>query len=96
MADWPAYTPTRFPPLGLSRCPGYRQPTVWRFVDPADRPDAPAPVGPQYRTKGEALADLDRYAKDAGWAPAGVPWVEVDQETAYGVTIRMSRSIRVF
>lgn len=29
-------------------------------------------------------------------APQAVPWVEVDQETAYGVTTRLSRSIRVF
>lgn len=25
-----------------------------------------------------------------------VPWVEVDQETAYGSTVRLSHSIRVF
>lgn len=25
-----------------------------------------------------------------------VPWVEVDKETAYGSTVRLSRSIRVF
>jgi hypothetical protein len=28
--------------------------------------------------------------------PSNVPYVEVDQETAYGITTRMQRSVRVF
>lgn len=28
--------------------------------------------------------------------PSNVPYVEVDQETAYGLTTRMQRSVRVF
>ena len=36
-------------------------PGVWRFVDAEDRD-----VGPQYATRAELLADLDRYAAEYG------------------------------
>ena len=50
--------PTRFKELG------YRQdgPGLWRFYDT----ETQKAVGPQYVTKAELLADLDRYAKDFG------------------------------
>lgn len=54
MAQWPAFTPTRFPEIGLTQC----APDLWRWVDT----ETAAIVGPQYRTKAEALADLERYA----------------------------------
>ena len=46
---------------------GYRQdgPSLWRVYDITDL-DSPAAVGPQYRTKGELLADLQRYAEEYG------------------------------
>jgi hypothetical protein len=50
---------TRFAELGY-RCDG---PSLWRIYDITDTPQ---PVGPQYRTKAELLADLDRYAKNFG------------------------------
>ena len=34
----------------------------WRFVDLSD--NRSATVGPQYRTKAELLADLQRYARE--------------------------------
>jgi len=40
------------------------------------------------------LADLQ--AIDAAADRAHVPYVEVDRETAYGRTVRLSRSVRVF
>lgn len=59
-------TPTRYPELGIARITG----SIWRFVA---RDDARASFGPNvncvgssYRTKGEALADLDRFASDYG------------------------------
>jgi hypothetical protein len=36
--------------------------------------------------------EQDAINREAGL----VPYVEVDQETAYGATVRLSRSIRVF
>jgi hypothetical protein len=36
-------------------------PGVWRFVDAEDRD-----VGPQYATRAELLADLERYAAEYG------------------------------
>lgn len=54
-------TPTRFPPLGLDRI-GHD----WSCYDCTDK-ERPARVGPVYRTKMEALADLADYAKRAGW-----------------------------
>ena len=49
--------PTRFAPIGYAKiCPGY-----WSVIALDDN----AQVGPQYRTKGELLADLPRYARDS-------------------------------
>jgi hypothetical protein len=39
------------------RCDG---PGLWRIYDITDKP---APVGPQYRSKAELLADLERYGR---------------------------------
>ena len=53
-------TPTRIKSLGLARIG-----TEWRFCDISDHPGDPFPhhpVGPRYRTKMEALADLSHYA----------------------------------
>ena len=54
--------PTRYPELG------YRQDDheLWRIYS---MDGTPAAVGPQYRSKAELLADLDRYAKEYGCAP---------------------------
>lgn len=55
-------TRTRFPEIGLEK----QGPALWRFLDLSD----PRPcgyfsaVGDHYRTKGEALADLERYARE--------------------------------
>jgi hypothetical protein len=67
MANWPSYSETRFPLLGLTKIDR----VAWRFVcldwhSGGTRPDAPGTVGPQYRTKAGALADLTRYAADNG------------------------------
>jgi hypothetical protein len=66
MANWPDYSPTRFKYLGVSRC----APTLWRFVcldwnGGGTTPASPAVIGPQYRTKAEALGDLARYAESS-------------------------------
>lgn len=53
--------PTRYPELGY-RCDG---PGLWRIYDMADK-GRESPVGPQYTSKAELLADLGRYAKDFG------------------------------
>lgn len=53
-------TKTRFATLGLMRVTA----TNWRFCDVSE--DRPAVVGPHYATKTEALADLDRYAREYG------------------------------
>jgi len=71
MAQWPNYSRTRFPELGLCRMAA----GLWRFaaVGADARADGdPAPVGPQYRTRCEALADLARYHA-ACWEPPCVP-----------------------
>jgi hypothetical protein len=38
-------------------------PNMWSFFDVSTG----CQVGPIYHTKIEALADLERYARDAGW-----------------------------
>lgn len=60
-AKLPDVRRTRFPELGY-RCDG---PGLWRIYDISDH-DRAAAVGPQYRTRGELLADLDRYATEFG------------------------------
>lgn len=52
--------PTRFEVLGFAKI----KPGLWRVVA-LDYPRRPAAVGPHYRTRGELLADLDRYAFEA-------------------------------
>lgn len=47
--------PTRYPDLGYMEHGG-----IWRIVTTEDG----AAVGPQYATKAELLADLDRYAAE--------------------------------
>ena len=48
----------------------------------------------------QAVADLEeergQVERVAVAANLGVPWVEVDRETAYGSTVRLTRSVRVF
>ena len=55
-------SPTRYPELGYCKC----APGLWRIVDCTD--DKGACIGPHYRTKGELLADLARYAAEFGAA----------------------------
>lgn len=43
---------------------------LWRIVDVTD-PRRPAAVGPQYKTKAELLADLERFAAVFGATGAG-------------------------
>ena len=50
--------PTRYRELGYRR----DAPDLWRIVDR----NGDAVVGPQYRTKAELLADLDRFAAEFG------------------------------
>ncbi len=50
--------PTRYPELGYA----HDGPSLWRFVDL----DSGNRIGPQYRTRAELLADLDRYAESFG------------------------------
>ena len=52
-------TPTRFEPLGLDRIAGGRD---WSFFDCTEK--TPARVGPIYKSKAEALGDLERYARE--------------------------------
>ena len=54
-------TKTRYLSLGLGRIGA-----EWSFYDITDR-NNPARVGPVYKTKTEALCDLNDYAKRAGW-----------------------------
>ena len=54
-------TPTRFPPLKIGRIG-----REWSCYDCTDSA-SPARVGPVYKTKLEAFADLPRYAHDVGW-----------------------------
>ena len=49
---------TRYPELGYRK----DSDTLWRIVDKSSG----AAIGPHYRTKGELLADLDRFARDFG------------------------------
>ena len=56
---------TRYPELGY-RC---NAPGLWRIVDK----DTGASVGPLYRSKGELLADLNRYATAYGCDASMVP-----------------------
>lgn len=58
-------TKTRFAGLAF-----YKQaPGLWRVVDihesELNSQGVPSVVGPQYRTKSELLADLDRYARES-------------------------------
>lgn len=55
------YTKTRVEPLALAHfAPGH-----WQYVDTTDSRNAQ--VGPIYRSKAEALADLYSYAVRGGW-----------------------------
>lgn len=53
-------TQTRYKALALGKIG-----REWSFYDVSS--GNPARVGPVYKTKIEALCDLERYAKDAGW-----------------------------
>lgn len=55
------YTPTRITPLSLARFDARH----WQYVDTTDGRNAQ--VGPIYRSKAEALADLEGYAARGGW-----------------------------
>lgn len=61
-------TPTRFAELGYEQ----HGPKLWRVVTT----DTGSAVGPQYATKAELLADLERYAADYGCALAHKPVAE--------------------
>lgn len=68
MAQWPSYTATRFRYIGLSRI----EAACWRWVSldwegGGTTPDSPSVIGPHYRTKAEALNDLERYAISCGF-----------------------------
>ena len=67
MADYPAFSRTRYAGLGFSRQPLNAGRCLWRLVAYEDRPDWPPMVGPQYHTKAELLADLPDYAARSGW-----------------------------
>ena len=54
-------TRTRIEPLALA-CFGNRH---WQYVDTTDNRNAQ--VGPIYKTKMEALADLESYSVRGGW-----------------------------
>jgi len=63
------------------------------------RPTVPTDLDRAYDTKAmaeDALRVANARADGLDPRPLTVPWVEVDQETAYGTTCRLSRSIRVF
>lgn len=60
--DWPRFLPVRVAPLGLTHLGG----GLWQYVDTSE-PGRVSQVGPIYKSKGEALADLDRHARDSGW-----------------------------
>ena len=61
-------TQTRYEELAV----GQISPGVWRFHDVTDpkRGGDVSAVGPYYKTKGEALADLERYIYAGGWSIA--------------------------
>lgn len=52
----PAPRPTRFKELGYEQ----HARNLWRIIDM----DGCRPVGPQYATRMELLADLERYARE--------------------------------
>jgi len=56
-------TTTRYPEIGYRK-----EGPAWRFVDMS----TDSAVGPQYPTKAEMLADLQRYAEQFGAAPITV------------------------
>lgn len=66
-------TATRYPELGLAKVAGH----IWRWVARESSGAAFDPysgcIGSSYRTKGEALADLDRFASDYGATGAHKP-----------------------
>lgn len=72
MAYWPSFTQTRFKYLGLTKA----DTNLWRFVcldweSGGTSKFSPAAIGPYYKSKGEALADLNRYAEEYGYTPDG-------------------------
>lgn len=56
-----SFTQTRINPLSL----GHYGPGHWQYADMSDK--RPRQVGPIYKTKAEALADLESYAVRGGW-----------------------------
>lgn len=52
---------TRYPEL----CYMQQGPRLWRFIYVGEGREST--VGPQYRTKAELLADLERYAREWGF-----------------------------
>ena len=54
-AEWPNFTATRFPGLGVTKTG-----PVWRFMVEG------ATVGPQFKTKLEAMAEVGSYAREYG------------------------------
>ena len=63
--EWPNYAKTRYRELGLANL----DVGLWRFVYISDKNQLRSPpvVGPHYKSKIEALADLERYYQ-ASWA----------------------------
>jgi len=68
-------TKTRYAELGVTRIDR----STWRFV----AMDGEAPVGPFYRTKTEALADLERYAAFYG-CPDAIVAIETRAQCEHG------------
>jgi hypothetical protein len=56
---------TRYPGLGFANT-NPAGTAIWRVID-CHEEGREASVGPQYKTKTELLADLDRYAKTWGY-----------------------------
>jgi hypothetical protein len=56
-------TRTRFPELGLEK----QGPNLWRFLDLSEPRIGGrfSAVGEYYRTKAEAMGDLERYARES-------------------------------
>ena len=61
------FTRVRIKPLTL----GYYSRGHWQFADTSDNDGNPRQVGPIYKTKLEALADLESYAVRGGWVREG-------------------------
>lgn len=61
------FTRVRIAPLVL----GYYGRNHWQYADASDNDGRPRQVGPIYKTKGEALADLASYAVRGGWVREG-------------------------